>query len=101
MKRHHFGGQPASHGCERKHRSPGSIASHATNRGHSGKPKRGLRMAGRMGGDQVTTFNHAIVKIVPEENLLVIKGALPGANGSLVIIRQSAMELRKKNKAKA
>ncbi len=96
MKRHHFGGQPASHGCERKHRSPGSIASHATNRGHSGKPKKGLRMAGRMGGDRVTTRNHAIVKIVAEENLLVIKGALPGANGSLVIIQQAAMELRRK-----
>jgi large subunit ribosomal protein L3 len=101
MKRHHFGGQPGSHGTERKHRSPGSIASHATNRGHCGKPKRGLRMAGRMGGDQVTTRNHAVVKIVAEENLLVIKGALPGANGSLLVIKQAAMELRKKAKAKA
>jgi large subunit ribosomal protein L3 len=89
MKRHHFGGQPASHGTERKHRSPGSIASHATWRGQCGKPKKGLRMAGHMGSDQVTTRNHPIIKIDPEQNLLLIKGALPGANGSLVFIRKS------------
>lgn len=89
MKRHHFGGQPASHGTERKHRSPGSICSHAANRGYVGKPKKGLRMAGRMGGDRVTTIGHKLVKIDPENNLLIIKGPLPGANGSLVMIRQS------------
>jgi large subunit ribosomal protein L3 len=89
MKRHHFGGQPASHGTERKHRSPGSIASHATYRGQCGKPKKGLRMAGHMGSDQVTTRNHPLVKIDPEKNLLLIKGALPGANGSLLFIRKS------------
>src|SRR3954469_3951163 len=89
MKRHHFGGQPASHGTERKHRSPGSIASHATWRGQCGKPKKGLRMAGHMGSDQVTTRNHPLVKIDPENNLLLIKGALPGANGSVVFIRKS------------
>jgi large subunit ribosomal protein L3 len=89
MKRHHFGGQPASHGCERKHRSPGSIASHATWRGQSGKPKKGLRMAGRMGGERVTTLGHKVIKIDVENNLLVIKGPLPGANGSLVLIEQS------------
>ena len=49
MKRHHFGGQPASHGTERKHRSPGSLASRATWRGQCGKPKKGVRMAGHMG----------------------------------------------------
>ena len=89
MKRHHFGGQPNSHGTERKHRSPGSIASHATWRGQCGKPKKGLRMAGHMGSDQVTTRNHPLVKIDPEQNLLLIKGALPGANGSVVFIRKS------------
>lgn len=89
MKRHHFGGQPASHGTERKHRAPGSIASNATNRGTSGKPKKGLRMAGRMGSDRVTTRNHPVVRIEPEQNLLLIKGALPGANGSLVYIRKA------------
>jgi large subunit ribosomal protein L3 len=89
MKRHHFGGQPASHGTERKHRSPGSIASRATWRGQSGKPKKGVRMAGHMGMDQVTTRNHALVKIDPENNLLLIKGALPGPNGGLLFVRKS------------
>lgn len=89
MKRHHFGGQPASHGTERKHRSPGSIASHATWRGQCGKPKKGLRMAGHMGSARITTRNHPLVKIDPENNLLLIKGALPGANGSLLFIRKS------------
>lgn len=89
MKRHHFGGMPASHGTERKHRSPGSIASHATARGSCGKPKKGLRMAGHMGAQQVTTRNHLLVKVDPEKNLLLIKGSLPGANGSLLFIRKS------------
>jgi large subunit ribosomal protein L3 len=89
MKRHHFGGQPASHGTERKHRSPGSIASRATWRGQSGKPKKGVRMAGHMGMDRVTTRNHPLVKIDPEKNLLLIKGALPGPNGGLLFIRKS------------
>jgi large subunit ribosomal protein L3 len=89
MKRHHFGGQPASHGTERKHRSPGSIASRAANRGFVGKPKKGLRMAGHMGSDRVTARNHAVVKIDPEKNLMLIKGALPGPNGGLLFIRKS------------
>jgi large subunit ribosomal protein L3 len=89
MKRHHFGGQPASHGTERKHRSPGSIASRGTNRGNSGKPKKGLRMAGHMGMDQVTTRNHPLVKIDGANNLLLIKGALPGPNGTLLFVRKS------------
>jgi large subunit ribosomal protein L3 len=89
MKRHHFGGQPASHGTERKHRSPGSIASRATNRGHSGKPKKGLRMAGHMGMDRVTTRNHPLVGVDAENNLLLIKGALPGPNGGLLFVRKS------------
>jgi large subunit ribosomal protein L3 len=82
-------GQPASHGTERKHRSPGSIASRATWRGQSGKPKKGVRMAGHMGMDQVTTRNHPLVKIDTENNLLLIKGALPGPNGGLLFVRKS------------
>ena len=89
MKRHHFGGQPASHGTERKHRSPGSLASRATWRGQSGKPKKGVRMAGHMGSDQVTTRNHSLVKIDAANNLLLIKGALPGPNGSLLFVRKA------------
>jgi large subunit ribosomal protein L3 len=89
MKRHHFGGQCASHGTERKHRSPGSIASRATWRGQCGKPKKGVRMAGHMGMDKVTTLHHPLMKIDPENNLLLIKGALPGPNGGLLFVRQS------------
>lgn len=89
MKRHHFGGQCASHGTERKHRSPGSLASRATWRGQSGKPKKGVRMAGHMGMDRVTTRNHPLVRIDKENNLLLIKGALPGPNGGLLFVRKS------------
>lgn len=89
MKRHHFGGQPASHGTERKHRSPGSICSRASNRGHTGKPKKGVRMAGHMGAERVTSRNHRLVRVDAEKNLLLIKGALPGPNGSLVYVRKS------------
>lgn len=89
MKRHHFGGQPASHGTERKHRSPGSLASRATWRGQCGKPKKGVRMAGHMGMDRVTTRNHPLIKIDTENNLLLIKGALPGPNGGLLFVRKS------------
>ena len=89
MKRYHFGGQCASHGTERKHRSPGSICSRASNRGFTGKPKKGLRMAGHMGDDRVTTRNHALVKVDPSKNVLLIKGALPGATGAVLFIRKS------------
>jgi large subunit ribosomal protein L3 len=89
MKRHHFGGQPASHGTERKHRSPGSLASRATWRGQSGKPKKGVRMAGHMGVDRVTTRNHPLVRIDAANNLLLIKGALPGPNGGLLFVRKA------------
>ena len=100
MKRHHFGGQPASHGTERKHRSPGSLASRATWRGQSGKPKKGVRMAGHMGMDQVTTTNHPLVKIDAEQNLLLIKGALPGPNGALLFIRKATTAKVKKDEGK-
>src|SRR5687767_8615990 len=89
MKRHGFGGQPATHGTERKHRSPGSLASRATWRGQSGKPKKGVRMAGHMGVDTVTTRNHPLVKLDRVNNLLLIKGALPGPNGGLLFVRKA------------
>ena len=89
MKRHNFGGLPGSHGTERKHRSPGSIASHASNRGHGGKPAKGKRMAGHMGDEKVTSKNHALVSVDAEKNIMVIKGSVPGANGGYVIVKQS------------
>jgi large subunit ribosomal protein L3 len=89
MKRHHFGGQCASHGTERKHRSPGSQSAHATNRGWGGNIKKGKRMGGHMGVDQVTSRNHKLVGIDKENHLLLIQGSVPGANGGFVFVRKS------------
>ncbi len=89
MKRHHFGGFPASHGTERKHRAGGSIASHASDRGHGGNLKKGKRMGGRMGGKRVTSKHNIVVAIDEENNLLVVKGAVPGPSGSYVEVRSS------------
>ncbi|HZT83724.1 MAG TPA: 50S ribosomal protein L3, partial [Gemmataceae bacterium] len=86
MKRHNFGGLPASHGVKKHHRAPGSIGSHASNRG-SGRPKKGKRMAGRYGHERVTTLNLRVVKIDADNNLLLVEGAVPGPNGGLVMIR--------------
>lgn len=87
MKRHGFGGFPGSHGTERKHRAPGSIGSYGSDRGHGGNLKKGKRMAGRMGNERVTSRNHELVRIDEENNLLVVKGAVPGPNGGYVEIR--------------
>jgi large subunit ribosomal protein L3 len=89
MKRYGFAGQPASHGTERKHRSPGSLSAHATNRGFSGKIKKGKRMGGHMGAVRCTTRNHRLVRIDKENNLLLIKGPVPGANNGYVVVRVS------------
>jgi large subunit ribosomal protein L3 len=89
MKRHGFGGFPASHGTERKHRAPGSISSFASDAGHGGKPKRGKRMAGHMGNCRVTTKNHRLVTIDEEKNLLVVKGAVPGPVGGYCLVRSA------------
>lgn len=89
MKRHGFGGQPASHGTERKHRSPGSISARATNRGTSGAGKKGRRMAGHMGSRQHTSRCLALVGVDPENNALWVKGSIPGANGSYVVVRKA------------
>ncbi|MBN2271074.1 MAG: 50S ribosomal protein L3 [Sedimentisphaerales bacterium] len=87
MKRYGFGGFPASHGTERRHRAPGSIASFATDRGHSGKLKKGKRMAGRMGGCRVTAKNHKLIGIDQDRNLLIVKGSVPGPDGGYCIVR--------------
>ena len=83
MKRHNFAGLPASHGVKKHHRSPGSVGSHASNRG-SGRPKRGKRMAGRYGAERVTIRNLRLVRINTDNNLILVKGAVPGPNGGLV-----------------
>ena len=87
MKRHGFGGFPASHGTERKHRAPGSISSFASNAGHGGKPKKGKKMAGHMGNQRVTTKNHQLVAIDKDKNLLVVKGSVPGPVDGYVLVR--------------
>lgn len=89
MKRHGFGGQPASHGTERKHRSPGSIGAHAQNRGHSGAVKKGKRMAGHMGHVRSTSRCLSLVGVDPENNVLWVKGSIPGPNGAFVVVRKS------------
>jgi large subunit ribosomal protein L3 len=86
IKRHNFGGLPAAHGAKKVHRQPGSTASLASNRG-SGRPKKGKRMPGRYGAERVTIRNLAVVRIDPENNLLLVRGAVPGFNGSLVTVR--------------
>ncbi len=100
MKRHNFKGQQASHGVERKHRSPGSIGGHATNRGWSGKLKKGKRMAGHMGSDRVTVRSLDIVRIDKENNLVLVKGPIPGHNKAWVEIRPAVRLYKSKAKAK-
>lgn len=85
MRRHGFSGLGASHGAHKVHRAPGAIGACAT-------PSRvfpGTRMAGRMGGQRVTTQNLRLVGVDPERNLLLIKGAVPGPNGALLVIRDA------------
>jgi large subunit ribosomal protein L3 len=86
MKRHGFAGLPASHGVKKHHRAPGSVGSHASNRG-SGRPKRGKRMAGRYGNARNTVRNLKVVRVDAENNLLLVRGAVPGPNGGLVMVR--------------
>jgi large subunit ribosomal protein L3 len=89
MKRHHFGGQPGSHGTERKHRSPGGIGGMAGDRGRGRSVKKGKRMAGHMGAARRTTRNQRLIQIDKDKNLLVIEGAIPGPRGGYVIVRES------------
>jgi len=96
MKRHHFKGLEASHGVERKHRSAGSIAGHATNLGTGPKLKRGKRMAGHMGHERVTVRSLHVVSIDPERNLLVVKGPVPGPNRGVLFVRPATRLNRQK-----
>jgi large subunit ribosomal protein L3 len=85
MKRHGFAGLSASHGTERKHRSPGSVGACAT----PGRIFKGLRMSGHMGHERVTVLNLQVVKVDPERNLLLVRGAVPGPKRGLVMLRSS------------
>ncbi|MBI3821831.1 MAG: 50S ribosomal protein L3 [Planctomycetes bacterium] len=86
MKRHNFQGMPAAHGAKKVHRQPGSTASMASNRG-SGRPKKGHLAAGQYGNAQITVRNLDVVKIDKDSNLLIIRGAVPGPNGGLIVVR--------------
>ena len=101
MKRHNFKGQLASHGVERKHRSPGSIGGHANNAGKSGKIKKGKKMSGQMGGERVTVRSLPVVGVDRERNLLLVKGPVPGPNRSLVMVREAVRLYKRKAKALA
>ncbi|GAY10201.1 50S ribosomal protein L3 [Pseudonocardia sp. N23] len=86
MKRYNFKGLGASHGTQRKHRSPGSIGGCAT----PGRVFKGMRMAGRMGSVRVTTQSLTIHRVDAERGLLLIKGAVPGPRGGLVVVKTAA-----------
>ncbi len=86
MKRHGFGGLGASHGTQRKHRSPGSIGGCAT----PGRVFKGLRMAGRMGNARVTVQSLTVHRVDAERGLLLIKGAVPGPRGGLLFVKSAA-----------
>ncbi|KOX09291.1 50S ribosomal protein L3 [Micromonospora sp. DT68] len=95
MKRHGFHGLRASHGVERKHRSPGSIGACAT----PGRVFKGTRMAGRMGGVRYTVQNLTVQAVDTENNLLLVRGAIPGPKGALVLVRTAAKSKVKKGGA--
>jgi large subunit ribosomal protein L3 len=86
MKRHGFHGVGASHGAHRNHRKPGSIGGCAT----PGRVFKGMRMAGRMGGDRQTTQNLTVHAVDADKGLLLIKGAVPGPRGGVVLVRTAA-----------
>jgi len=86
IKRHGFHGLKASHGVERKHRSPGSIGACAT----PGRVFKGVKMAGRMGGKRFTVQNLTVQAVDTENNLLLVRGAVPGPKGALILVRTAA-----------
>lgn len=86
VKRHHFAGGPKTHGQSDRHRHPGAIGSTTS----PGRVWKGLRMAGRMGGERVTVCRLSILKSDAERNLLLVKGAIPGNRNGLLLIRKSS-----------
>jgi large subunit ribosomal protein L3 len=85
IKRHNFAGQPASHGNHKSHRKPGAIGSCA----FPGRVFKGMKMAGHMGHEQVTTQNLEVVLSDVERNLLLVKGSVPGPAGGVVVVRNA------------
>jgi len=93
MKRHGFAGVSASHGAHRNHRKPGSIGACAT----PGRVFKGVRMSGQMGRDTVTTQNVVVHAVDTEKGLILLKGAVPGPKGGLVVLRSAAKSLQKED----
>ncbi|MGV8883222.1 MAG: 50S ribosomal protein L3 [Rhodoglobus sp.] len=85
MKRHNFAGVSSSHGSHRNHRKPGSIGASST----PSRVFKGMRMAGRMGGDRVTVLNLTVHSVDLEKGILLVKGAVPGARGRIVFVRNA------------
>ncbi|RWZ50000.1 50S ribosomal protein L3 [Labedella phragmitis] len=85
MKRHNFKGVSASHGAHRNHRKPGSIGASST----PSRVFKGMRMAGRMGGERVTVLNLHVHSVDAEKGLILVKGAVPGARGRIVFVRNA------------
>jgi large subunit ribosomal protein L3 len=86
MKRHNFDGLPAAHGAKKVHRQAGSTSSLASNRG-SGRPKKGLKRAGQYGNSRRTVRNLKVVRVDIENNLILVRGSIPGFNGAFVMVR--------------
>ena len=93
VKRYNFRGGPKTHGQSDRHRAPGSIGAGTS----PGRVLKGLKMAGHMGNARVTVRNLEVVMADPERNLLLIRGAIPGARNSLLLIRRSGRRKRKKS----
>ena len=96
MKRHGFSGVGASHGAHRNHRKPGSIGACAT----PGRVFKGVRMAGRMGTDTVTTQNLVVHAVDTDRGLILVKGAVPGPKGGLVVVRSAVKQAANREVAK-
>mgnify|MGYP000049653567 CR=1 FL=1 len=95
MKRHGFAGMGDGHGVKRKNRHPGAVGQCAT----PGRTFPGKRMAGRMGGERVTVQNLEVADVDTEHGLILVKGAVPGANGSVVMIKSAVKKTRREEAA--
>lgn len=96
MKRWGFKGQLATHGVERKHRSPGSIGGHGNNAGKSGRIKKGKKMAGHTGSRRITTRSLDVLRVDAEKGILLVKGPVPGHNNAWVEVRPATRLYRSK-----
>ncbi|HZU12005.1 MAG TPA: 50S ribosomal protein L3 [Chloroflexota bacterium] len=91
VKRHGFAGGPKTHGQSDRHRAPGSIGASST----PGRVFKGMRMAGHLGNVRATVLNLDVVDVLPERNVILVKGGVPGAKGGIVVVRK-AVKARKK-----